>query len=257
LAGAWSGESRARAQDADLKPEPPPAGLEVALDAPAGSDMQPVSAEELSHLDLWMEYLGKSARRGRLMNGSMVLAAGSLVTAIGVSFYVSTPLTELDKGLGLAFVGIGGIYTAMGIARLAKKSAGEALRAEWRAAKHRTLTLRELGRFEGELRGYSRLLRRASNLGRWTSFGMGMTGVLILGITPAANLSTDAATTGYVLGGILAGAGLLSFSFTFVKSANVDYWASYQKGRPPPGRTWSAAPSFGRSYAGLRVVGRF
>lgn len=262
VTGVFAIGSRTCAQEADIVSEVAPTGVEgvpaeLELDAPAELELQPASPEERSHLNVWIEYLGRSARKTRLTSGSTLLIVGSIVTAVGVAFYVSSPVSELDKGLGLAFVGIGGIYTALGITWLAKKSAGEKLLADWTAAKNGTLTLRELARFEGELRGYSRLAARATRVSRWTSFGMGMTGVLILGLTPAADLSSDASTTGYAIGGILAGVGLLSFGFSFIKSANVDYWAAYQRGQRPPRANWSAAPSFGRSHAGLSVIGRF
>ncbi|MGB5372689.1 MAG: hypothetical protein WBN15_02820 [Polyangiales bacterium] len=257
LTAALFVEARAAAQDVDVIPDGQPAEVELVLDEPADLAPAMASPEDLSHLDLWIEYMGKSSRRGRMTGGATLLAVGSIVTAIGIAFYVATPVTELDKGLGLAFLGVGGAYVAIGTAQLAKKSAGEELLASWRSARDGGLNLRELGRFEGELRNHSRLVRRAVKVSRWTMFGIGMTGALILGLTPAADLSSDAARFGYGVGGILAGAGFLSFSFTFIKSAKVDYWAAYQKGQRPPRSRWSAAPSFSRSYAGINVVGQF
>lgn len=259
-------EAPAHAQDAEIVSEAPPTvSVEesrstespVALDEPAALDARAVSEEELLHLNSWLEYLGRGARSSRLTVGSTMLVAGAIVTVAGAVIYVSSPTTELDKGLALALVGIGGVYTAAGIARLAKKSSMETLLVNWKAARTNPLTPRELGQFEGELRNYARLLDRSTRIARWASFGMGMTGALILGLTPAADLSPDARTTSYAIGGVLAGLGLLSFGFSFIGAGRDDVWTAYQKGQGPPRARWSAAPSFSRSFAGLSVQGRF
>ena len=85
-----------------------------------------------------------------------------------------------------------------------------------------------------------------------------MSGALLLGLTPAANLSRDASTAGYVVGGILAGLGFFNFGMSFRKSADPDYWNQYLRGgRPPTSTHWGLAPAIGRNFAGAQIFGRF
>jgi hypothetical protein len=218
----------------------------------------PAPEADQAHLDEWLGYVASASRTERLFQGSSMLVAGSIVMGIGIPLYIRAPGTELDQGLGLAAVAASGVYMGLGIARLASKSAAEKQLERWQAAKRSGLTVRELARFEGELRNYGELARRELLLARWTSFAMALTGGLITGLTPAAGLSRDGALIGYVGGGILMGVGFLDFGLTFRKAAVPDYWDAYLAGkRPPPSMKWSAAPAVGQKFAGASVAARF
>ena len=128
----------------------------------------------------------------------------------------------------------------------------------WQRSTQSKLTLRELGRFEGEFRNTSDAAHRELTMARWTSFGMALTGGLILGLTPAANLSTDAATIGYVTGGVALGVGVLGFAFSFRGTVEEEHWNAYLRGQGPPKSVkWSASPAVGRKFVGAQVVGQF
>ena len=247
----------------DIVREPPVAEGETDQRPGTNADRLPAeplaSLEEQEHLGMWIEYVSGEARRNRLTSGSSMLVGSALGIGFGIPLYLqSNPGTELNKGIGISLITFSGVLLAVGITELATKTVPEKRLAQWKEATESALTLRELARFEGELRGYSDVMRREMLRARWTNFGMGLTGALILGLTPAANLSKDAATIGYVVGGVMAGLGFMGFAFSFRKGAVPDYWSAYLRGKSPPaGGRWSVAPSAGYKYAGARVLGRF
>ena len=219
-----------------------------------------VSPSDQAYLGMWIDYLGRTARRNRLNAGSNMVVGSALALGFGIPLYVTrNPGTELNKGIGFSLIAFSGAFMAGGIVELVRKSAAENGAERWKAASKSPLSPRELGRFEGELRAYADSVRKQALLARWMNFGMGVTGALILGLTPAADLSRDAATLGYVLGGVMAGFGFLNFGFSFRKESRVDYWKAYLEGSPPPamGGRWTLAPSAGLGFAGARLTGRF
>ncbi|MGB8332181.1 MAG: hypothetical protein WCE62_18805 [Polyangiales bacterium] len=255
----------ARAQDIEILTEPPPPTERSpqAVEPPntltleLGGALAPQAEQD--HLDEWLEYAASASRFQRLTQGSTMLVAGTIVMGIGIPLYLlRNPGTELDKGLGLAAIAVSGACMGLGIVKLASKSAVERQLERWQAAKDAGLTPRELARFEGELRNYGELARRSVLVERWTSFAMALTGGLMIGLTPAADLSRDGATIGYAGGGIFLGAGLLEFGRSFRKRAVPDYWETYLSGkRPPPSLKWSASPAVGHQFAGANVAARF
>lgn len=222
-----------------------------------GEELAPLDRQD--HLERWLEYLSRNVKRGRVTSGATVLVAGGLTMGFGIgAFLQDRPDNELTKGAGLLTVAASGVFMAFGICQLAIKSEPEEMLHRWRRAAAGQMTRQELSRFEGELRQYSQAAKRTLRAGRWTNFGMALTGALILGITPAADLSSDGSTIGYVTGGAALGAGLLGFAFSFVGQSGTDYWGAYVSGKRPPSRSrWSAAPEVGRTFAGLRVQGHF
>ena len=193
--------------------------------------------------------------------GISMLIGGSLIMGIGLAMALSSAsIDDYDIGFGLGLVGIAGLYLSVGIVQLAKKSDSERRFNRWQQVSGGRLTLRELARFEGELRSQSERAERSVRVGRWTNFGLAMSGALVLGLVPASNLSGGAATFGYVFGGVTLGVGLIGFAFSFIKSPESNYWQAYQQGQSPPSprvRKWSASPAFGRHFAGARLTARF
>jgi len=241
----------------------PPAGEDRrpsgTLEVKAPEPLAPDPSQQL--LDLWLDYAADAARRERLNSGANQLVGSAILLGIGIWAYVHTnPTNELVKGIGLSAVGASGVFLSVGIFRLAKKSTAELRFESWRQARGPSLTLRELGRYEGELRAFSREAELALKLSRWSNFALMLTGGLILGLTPAADLTRDGRTIGYVVGGVSAGLGLLGFGLSFIGSAKADYWKLYENGQAPPtggGRRWGATPSVGRNYVGARLFGSF
>ena len=83
-----------------------------------------------------------------------------------------------------------------------------------------------------------------------------MGGALTLGLTPATNVENK--RTGYIVGGVAAGAGLLGFAFSFLASPQAEYWRAYQAGQAPPMfRKWRAAPAVSRTFFGAQVAATF
>ncbi|MGB5809764.1 MAG: hypothetical protein WBG86_04485 [Polyangiales bacterium] len=234
--------------------------------APPNLPEAPVAPEPLAsaldqeRLDVWLEYVAEAERQKRRFSGANQVVASALLMGFGAwGFSLSNPSTELDKGLGLAAVMLSGVSMSMGIAQLAKKSVAETRFARWRAVVGPSMTLREFSRFEGELRAQSEAASRMSRLVRWGNFGFALTGGLVLGLTPVANLSGDGKTLGYIIGGVTFGMGMLGFGMSFAGPGEAGYWSAYQRGQIPRGssRRWSAAPAVGRNFYGARVVGRF
>jgi hypothetical protein len=222
-------------------------------------DMEPLApAEDVARLDKWLDHLSGTARRNRITSGATTLVLSGLILGTGIpAFLRSDPADELTRGAGFVAVAGSGVLMAAGIVQLAVKSPSESTLERWGAATEGELTLRELARFEGELRQYSESTRRAVRVLRWTYLGLALTGGLILGLTPAADLSTDGATTGYVTGGAMLGVGLLGFGLTFARPSRVDYWEAYRQGKSPKPTRWSASPRAGRHVAGLAITGLF
>lgn len=216
-------------------------------------------AEDQARLGEWIEYLSATGKRGRTTSGSTSLVSSSIVMGVGIwAFLQDTPNNELTRGLGLISVAGSGLFMSLAIFELAKKSPPELMLERWDAAVQAELTREELARFEGELRHYSAGRNRVAKATRWANFGVAMTGALVLGLTPAADLSRDGASVGYVTGGVALGVGLLGFAFSFMDRSDLDYWNAYLRGkRPPTSRTWSASPEVGRNFAGARIRARF
>lgn len=220
-------------------------------------DLAPL--EDQARLGAWFAHLSRNARSARLTSGASNLVGSGLVMGLGIWAYLQDPPeNELAKGAGLVALGGSGVFMSLAIFQLATQSPPEKTLERWTAARHAGLTPKELSRFEGELRQYSESVERIVRLGRWSNFGMAMTGALILGLTPAADLSRDGRSIGYTTGGVAAGVGLLGFALSFIGQSDSNYWNAYLKGQPPPKSSkWSASPELGRTFAGARITGRF
>ena len=260
LAGSVSAQTAEEAQRVVSEPPELPSEEAVQRALSTGAAEQLASEAQQALLGEWMEATGRAGRRVRLLSGANQLIASSIVMGTGIALFVTDAETELDKGVGLALVGFSGVFMSLGIAQLVKHSQAELRLERWSRASTSRLTMRELGRFEGELRAQSETLDRSAKIARWSSFGMAMTGALILGLTPAANLSTNASTGTYIAGGVMAGFGLLAFGLSFVGGGESSYDA-YSRGQRPlqysKGVTVRGAPAVGRNFAGAQLVGRF
>jgi hypothetical protein len=263
IAALTTSEAQAQAQTEMTSEAPgtdrsdePSSGSEAA-GVPGAEELAPL--DDQAHLDKWLVYLSRNAKRARLTTGASSLVGSGIVMGLGIWAYLQdVPDNELTKGAGLVALAGSGVFMSLGIFQLAKKSELEKTLERWRTAKAGELTSKELARFEGELRQYSESAERAVRIGRWTNFGMALTGALVVGLTPAADLSSDGATVGYVTGGAALGVGLLGFALSFVGQSDPGYWSSYLQGKSPPSPSrWSASPQVGRTFAGLGVRGRF
>ncbi len=213
-------------------------------------------------LGAWLDYLAVQDKQRRVTGGTSTLIASTALLGFGIwAFLDEPPNNDLNRGVGMLAVAAGGPALALGIVELAMPSASEKRYGRWETAVAAGMTERELARFEGELRSYSLEARRQRMRGRWTGFGLFVTGALLLGLTPVADLDTDAETVGYVTGGVAAGTGLLGFGLSFKDGWEEAYWEAYLQGRPPPGagprRSWAVSPALGRSFAGMSLRGAF
>ena len=253
---------RAAAQPEDMVTAPPAVernGSPGLAPEPHASEEPMASPEAQALLGEWLRYRAELGRRGRLSGGFNTLFAGALLMGAGIPLFIqSSPGTELNKGIGLGAIGLSAVFLSTGIFQLAKKGGAETRYRRWQDAAGSTLTLRELGRFEGEFRGEADQAARSVRMARWVSFGGGMVGALVLGLTPAANLSTDAARLSYAVGGVALGAGLLGFGFSFIGRSKVSDYEAYLQGQSPLStQRWRAFPAIGRNQFGAQVVGRF
>ncbi|MEM7436663.1 MAG: hypothetical protein AAF436_16020 [Myxococcota bacterium] len=218
----------------------------------------PLATEyQRAHLGAWLEYSAAAAARQRRSSGANGLVAGSIFLGIGIGLYVSSS-NSFDKGIGIALIASSSLYWSVAMFQLVRKSDAERRLVRWNQVNSASLTLQELGRFEGELRAQSEAADRAKRLQRWGNFGLAMGGALMLGLTPVADLSDNSQRTAYIAGGMTVGVGLLSFGFSFIKSPESNYWKAYQAGvAPPRAARWSAAPSVGRKFVGARLSATF
>ncbi len=257
---ATRGPDSSDAQDIVSEPPmlPPEDVVREALATGAAEHLASEEQQEL--LGEWMEHTARVGRRTRLSGGANQLIASSIGMAIGIALFVTTPDTELSKGVGLALVGSSGVFLSVGIIQLTKESQAEVRLERWQRATRSRLTLQELGRFEGELRAQGDNRDRATKMSRWSSFGLAMTGGLILGLTPAAKLSSDASTGSYIAGGVMLGVGLFGFGLSFAGGSENPYEA-YMRGQRPlqyqRRAMVRAAPAVGRRFVGAQLVGRF
>ncbi|MEM7136535.1 MAG: hypothetical protein AAF500_08150 [Myxococcota bacterium] len=243
-------------------------GASSALDGVPGSDdtglaergvtAAPLATEyQRAHLGAWLEYSAAAAGRQRRSSGANGLVAGSIALGIGIGLYVSSS-NAFDKGIGITLIATSSVYWSVAMFQLVRKSAAERRLVRWNQVNGASLTLQELGRFEGELRAQSEAADRARRLQRWGNFGLAMGGALMLGLTPVADLSDDSQRTAYIVGGVTVGVGLVAFGFSFLKSPESNYWKAYQAGVAPPRSVrWSAAPSVGRKFVGARLSATF
>lgn len=237
-------------------------GLPPPIDAPGADSEEPAAyatSAQRAYLRGWLEYAASSEKRQRRSAGVNGVIAGGLIMGIGIGLYVSSSssLDDFDRGIGLALIGSSSLFMAVGIFQLARKSHAEMRLQRWYAVDDDSLTTQQLGRYEGELRAQSELATRAVRLQRWGNFGLFMGGALMLGLTPASNLQDK--ETGYIVGGVTAGVGLLGFAFSFIGAPEEGYWKAYQAGQAPPqGRSkWRAAPAAGRNFVGAQLSATF
>ena len=210
-------------------------------------------------LGAWLEYVSEEARGRRRLVGISQTVFGSVALTTAIVFYSSSAApSALEKNVLAGLMAASGLNTTLGIVALAKKSDPELRFERWLAADTPRLTLRELARFEGELRNDAKRASRAVLATRWTSLGLAVTGGLILGLTPVADFADDSRALGYVAGGVGLGVGLLGFALSFGGSPEIDYWNAYQKGKgPPAARKVRAAATLAEGFAGARIVGSF
>ncbi len=243
-----------------------PASAQDVIDEPPPAPRveQPQSREvdnRIRRLDLWLAYSRDDGKRARRLGGGTAIASSAILIGIGTALYLDdTPSNELNRGIGISTLAIGGTFLAGGIAALSVKSDTELRYRRWRKALAKGMSPVEFARFEGELRSTLKSGSRARQAARWTNFGLVVSGALILGLTPAANLSSDGETVGYITGGILAGVGALNFGLSFLKSK--DLWQQYESGAAPAGAErgasgWFASPTLLRKGGGAALTGRF
>lgn len=240
-------------------------GLATADSEPVASELPAPDSESVAepgHVKLlgeWLQFLARQDKQARITTGTSSLIASAGILGFGIwAFLEDPPNNELNRGIGLLAVAAAGPGLSLGILELAMKSGSEKRWARWEATAARSMSSEEIGRFEGELRSYSLEARRNRMRGRWSSFGLFVTGGLLLGLTPAADLGSDGQTVGYVTGGVAAAVGLVGFGFSFARSFEEEYWDAYLQGRRPPRyRRWRTSPAFGRTFAGMTVGGEF
>ena len=218
-----------------------------------------VSEHEQERLGAWIEYTSNQARDQRRLLGTSLTVLGPVAMTAGILLYVSSAAPSgVERTLGAGLIMAGGLNTSLGIVGLAKRTDAELLFERWLTANKSRLTLQQFGRFEGELRSASERARRAVLVGRWTSLGLALTGGVVLALTPVADFGGGSRATGYAIGGMALGVGLLGFTVSFGRSDEIENWIAYQQGRQPPvARTWKASPMVGRGIVGAQLTGRF
>lgn len=242
----------ARAQD-----EPPPVNLE-----PVPSST-PSPEDEAEFMTTLLEKSAKDTKKARTFLGVSGLAGGASLLTLGIIRMVQDPgNNQIQRGVGLMWLGAGAAGLAGGLVLVTRKSPEEGILRRWntRRLREEPLSEWELGSYAGELRAAAAFRKRERNLVRWTSLAGAASGALALALIPADNnLDDESRRNVIVIGSIFLGIGLINFGFSFRVSGTEKAWDEYQKSpfATRRGVKLSIAPSMYKQGGGVSLVGRF
>lgn len=205
-------------------------------------------------LGAWIGVQASQQRTERRFTGGALLGVGSGALGYGIARLAVNPNNELSKGGGVALLAAGAFATGLGIFRLVVKSEAEEVSERWAAARAKGVDALTVARFEGEFYAAAQHARRVQLLTRWLGVATAAGGVVVLAVTPFADLSPGGRVSSYVGGGLLVLGGSINIASSLVTPPPQEAWDSYQKGLEPPsgaGRLWGVAPVVAPGYGGL------
>jgi hypothetical protein len=248
--------ARAWAQAAALEV---PTGYAETPSAPAQAI--PSTDVELAtqNLDLWLEHYAAAATAPRITAGVLAIATGAAVAPVEGWLLSSVDLRSSANAPLVAVAGLGIVLAildiSVGIYQLARPSIPEQRLERWRAMRARgPISARELGRFEGELRGELVMAQEA----RWASLavGIGTSVASVAGLAMTAALATDTwgQIAGYSASALFGVIGIVFSVFPWLDGTPEASWDRVDHGQPPLA---SIAPWVDAYGGGLSVNGTF
>lgn len=205
-------------------------------------------------LGRWLEVQASQQRLERRFTGGSVLAVGAAGFAFGATLLAGSPNNELSKGGGVASIAAGAFGVGLGIFRLVVESEAERTWARWQRNGGAEMDPVSAARFEGELYAAARHARRIQQLARWLGLATTLGGIVVLAVTPFANLSSGGRVASYIGGGLLVLGGGINLASSFGGPPPKEAWEAYQRGEAPTpssGRLFGLRPVFQRHGAGL------
>ncbi|MEM9729262.1 MAG: hypothetical protein AAF997_11795 [Myxococcota bacterium] len=199
----------------------------------------------------------------RFTTAGISLATGTALLSLGTVRLIQDPANnQIERGVGLMWLGVGAAGITTGLLLLLRKSPEEQTLRRWneRRASGEPLSQYELGSFAGELRAAAAFRARERRLVRWTALAGAGAGTLALSLIPAMDNLTNASRRNvFIVGSIFVGVGFLNFGLSFRKSGPEKAWEEYELGitSPEPRVQTSLSPIVAEGGAGLALSGTF
>ncbi|RLB55398.1 MAG: hypothetical protein DRJ42_06360 [Deltaproteobacteria bacterium] len=240
------------------------ASMTTVAEAQVSGENLPEPSVAAERLDAIFARQAGHAEFGRYLGGIGGIAIGG--TGIGVGTWLMLDDSSwADRDLALftggLMIGLGTVALAGGIYNLTRPSFGSDRYERFRLALADGLSEREVGQFEGELRLEAERGHFARKMGVITGFANILGGAGIVIATAAATTNGDQETTGYVIGSVLGGLGLLhALKSIFWPSRGERVWRQYLEGDMPEARasvTVEVVPSVSPENAGVTLLGSF
>lgn len=217
-----------------------------------------------ARLDAIFAKQASQAEFGRWMHGIGGIAMGGAGIGVGAWLMLDENVwdnRDLQLLTGGILLGMGTVALTSGIYALATPTFGGARYERFRLAFADGLSEREIGAFEGELRLDAERARFGRQMRVVTGFAKMVGGLAIVAATAAATTSQDQERFGYVIGGVVAGLGLLTaIKSMFCRSHAERAWDDYLSGDVPEARASvqvDVAPIVSPEAGGVSVVGSF
>lgn len=261
---APTGSDPAPTSDGLAVPPAPAAGDEtVPPPPPMVSTREAFAAEvDVVRLDAWLASFDGMSRTLRYIAAPLSVVAGGLLAGLGVWYIADDSLVigsrEATVGLGAGMVGLGVMSTAIGIYNFVVSTYPEQTYERFQLARGEGLSVRDLGRFEGELRAMAELSRTQRMLSIVAGFSMAVGGGVAAGLSATVDRE-DPRTIGIITGSTLAIVGVLLGALSFIPSPYEQAWEKYDEGLGPDDRapTAQVTPLVGPNVAGVSVAGSF
>ena len=239
------------------------AGTSRAQDVESSVNLDLTTPEVEQLLDTALREAASDTQSFRFVSAGFSMTSGIALLTLGTIRLVQDPAdNQIERGVGLMWLGIGAAGLTTGLLLVSRKSPEERIWKRWRARQRAGAGLSpyELGTFAGELRAAAAFRERERRLVRWTALAGAGAGALSLSLLPATSNLTDASRRNiFIVGGIFIGVGLMNFGLSFRRSGPEKAWESYRyaasSGAPRVQAT--LAPAAFQGGGGLSLVGIF
>lgn len=222
----------------------------------------PPAAEAELRLERTFQHFENWGEIGRYIMGVSGTVLGPVGIGAGLYFMLDEgSINEEDRRLltGGILIGAGAVTLAGGIVKLLTPSLGSERLADFRRAQEGGLSERELGMFEGQLRLDAQRGQRGRNWQMWAGIAQIVGGGAIAISTAAADTPQGEEETGFILGGVVGGLGVLTLVKSLLfESHGERAWRAYLEEEAAPAEgSVDVVPSAGPGVARIDLVGQF
>ena len=133
-----------------------------------------------------------------------------------------------------------------GIAIIARGVQEEDRYRRWRSANERGVGVRELARFEGELRAMAHVRKRERKLQRGLGLGRALAGALLLSLVPVPSLNKASRQAAYIPGSVFVATGFLQFGLSYRTSSSERASEEEYEAKVGLKGAWLPKPRFGK-----------